>query len=118
MENKGISAAIKIAIENGWRLRNGWEGIRIEELPTAHPNIAYWYRDTPTGKEYMERVEMAEICLDPLFWQALGRGLGWSHESKYGNGEMIEGWQMEWHLFIDHLASNGDIDSFFNELTK
>lgn len=115
--------AIKIAIENGWRLRNGWEGIRIEELSIAHPNIRYWYRDTPTQKDYFEDVEFAEICLDPLFWQAMGKGLGWTtvpmDEGNHRHlGQRYHEWHYRMHRFIDHLAEGKDIESFFKKLLE
>lgn len=57
------------------------------------------------------------LC-DPLFWQALCKSLGYNKKGyprvKY------KPWWPEWkyqmHRFIDHLASGGDIDSFFNSL--
>lgn len=74
------------------------------------------------------------VLLDPLFWQALGKGLGWGEtmhrleyfvdgEEKYlywkgENGHQytphIIGWKYYMHRFIDHLAEGKDIDSFFD----
>lgn len=107
--------AIKIAIENGWRLRNGWEGIRIEELPTAHPNIGYWYRDTPTGREYQERVEIAEICLDPLFWQALGSWLGWN-SNKGHDLDIVLSWKYYQQKMVHQIQEGKTIEDYFKEL--
>lgn len=61
------------------------------------------------------------ILLDPLFWQSLGKAMGWGG---YTDGKRTftiakMGWLDEWHRFIDHLASNGDPETFFKEtLTK
>lgn len=59
--------------------------------------------------------------LDPLFWQALGKAMGWEDFEGYdveGDFSKIEGWRNHWHRFIDHLASGGDAESFFKELLK
>lgn len=73
----------------------------------------------------------SDILLDPLFWQALGEGLGWddfvfdsdgTKATEYSyelsmNG-IVKGWVYKQYDFIDHLAEGKDIESFFNELTK
>ena len=48
--------------------------------------------------------------LDPLFWQALGKAMGWGGEDWDG------GWRKHWHRFIDHLAEGKDAESFFKDL--
>ena len=42
---------------------------------------------------------------DPLFWQALGNEMGW-----YAT------WKRKWQRFVDHLASEGNAESFFRDL--
>lgn len=63
--------------------------------------------------------------LDPLFWQSLGKALGWAEEVKVIHShpvesdivrEKTEGWKWEWHRFIDHLAEGKDAESFFESL--
>ena len=68
------------------------------------------------------------VFLDPLFWQALGKILGW--EKQFGNyseketkrllekGALIPRWLYQWHRFIDHLAEGKSVESFFRELEK
>lgn len=52
--------------------------------------------------------------LTPLFWQALGKSLGW-----YDDSELIpNSWSMFWHKFIDHLIAGKSAESFFEELLK
>lgn len=54
------------------------------------------------------------FSLDPLFWQALGKSLGW-----YDDSELIpNSWAMFWHKFIDHLIAGKSVESFFEELIK
>ena len=65
--------------------------------------------------------------LDPLFWQALGKALGWGDYAPYGlesespagyDDARLNSWRWHWHRFIDHLASGKDVDEFFKELLK
>lgn len=59
--------------------------------------------------------------MQPLFWQSLGRAEGW-YEKKYGNTyfqrRQAFQWEINWHRFIDHLTSDGDINKFFDSLLK
>lgn len=64
--------------------------------------------------------EVEKFFLDPLFWQALGKALGWEKCPKTGKLNCKQCskdvWLMEWHGFIDHIAKNKDPDEFFKEL--
>lgn len=65
--------------------------------------------------------------LDPLFWQSLGKSLGWK-DPKYGTCQCMQGescefcnrgntmWEYHWHRFIDHLAEGKSIESFFEPI--
>lgn len=89
-----MEKAIKKAIEGGWddsRYKAFFsEGVRM------------WHESA---------------FLDPLFWQALGKSMGWQTENKTHFPQGI-GWQYYWHRFIDHLAEGKDADSFFANLLK
>ncbi len=77
----------------------------------------------------------------PLFWQALGKAMGWKYWvcekcgediSYRGSGptnsipvaqclthndtERVYGWLYHWHRFIDHIAEGKSPDSFFESL--
>ena len=62
--------------------------------------------------------------LDPLFWQSLGKAMGWKDKhclahpkEKVGCcGFCFHQWKNYWHEFIDHLSSGKDISSFFENL--
>lgn len=56
------------------------------------------------------KLPLTGIFLDPLFWQALGKSLGWT------DTDTVKIWKYNWHLFIDHLASGKDPESFFKTL--
>ena len=60
------------------------------------------------------------LWLDPDFWIALGKSLGWgvrnnSALDRYNKDK----WLREWHNFIDHLALRKEPAEFFRDiLTK
>lgn len=67
----------------------------------------------------------AEMLLDPLFFQALGKaeGWGWVTPCEFGDNENhvckdCAKWLYEWHSFIDHITEGNPIDEFFNNLLK
>lgn len=112
-----MEQAIELAIKGGWS--------------TSYVSL--------NSKKYYEK-----YLLDPLFWQALGKSLGWNkteyHESKgieviavgkhkcnqkcsprlnyYGVEWVGEVWKFHWHRFIDHLAEGKDVEEFFTNLTR
>jgi hypothetical protein len=61
-------------------------------------------------------VEKGPILLDPLFWQALGRALGWMEGVGKKYLAYNQWWLQPWHGFIDHLAHGGSPESFFENL--
>jgi hypothetical protein len=67
-------------------------------------------------------IAINSIFDDPLFWQALGKAMGWREKSEVANDVTYRfepaQWQLEWHRFIDHLAEGKDAESFFKELLK
>jgi hypothetical protein len=64
----------------------------------------------------------ATYFLDPSFWQSLGKALRWEKRQWYYNTfskgeENNDGWRVNWHRFIDHLAEGGRAETFFETLT-
>lgn len=91
MKTNYIEQAIQKAQESGWK----------------------YEEDAPEEVMYKWKV----FC-DPNFWISLGKSLGWG---VYTDGKRTftiakMGWLDEWHRFIDHLASNGDPETFFKEI--
>lgn len=100
-----LKEAIQKAIEGGYGYRN------------------YIPKDAPDDFVKIPYKEMADIFLDPLFWQALGKAMGWEkmlEDRKWGDkGEVPDPmWLRKWHRFIDHLAEGKDAESFFEALLK
>lgn len=59
------------------------------------------------GLHAFSTIQVDDFFLDPEFWRALGRTLGWHHERV---------WQEQWQHFIDHLAQGKTPESFFATL--
>lgn len=73
---------IQQAIEKA--IEGGWEGVN----PKSH------------------------FALEPLFWQSLGKAMGWT------DNEKVKIWKYNWHDFIDHLAEGKTVEEFFDEIEK
>lgn len=72
---------------------------------------------------------IAEVMMDRMFWQELGKARGWGimgypmplkkmtpAEKQHWIGK--DEWQYQWHRFIDHLAAGKDVESFFEGLSE
>lgn len=97
--------AIEKAIEGGWMLDT-------PNVQMANEGRAWLFTETDGIKEKI--LHSGDILISPLFWQALGKAMGWDEEYDYENKR--EAWIGYWHRFIDHLASGGDAESFFATL--
>jgi hypothetical protein len=93
--------AITKAIEGGWKM--------------SETETIYVANNIPFVND--------SFLLDPLFWSALGKSLGWEvwdkkalEDSVAVGGKIKYWWQIMWHRFIDHLAEGKDADSFFTNL--
>jgi hypothetical protein len=100
-----IQEAVKKSIEHGYSLRG------------IGPSGFY---------ELLDRYS-SDVFLDHLFWQSLGKAMGWDGFEVFTCGcsdvRKMKGqrriWIGKWHRFIDHLAEGKDAESFFeNRLTK
>lgn len=82
----------------------------------------------PCEIEGIEVYHKGDTLLDSLFWQALGKSMGWGEDAQlkyYGEDEdesMLGGvlwfpWEEKWHALIDHLASGKSIEDYFQSLS-
>lgn len=107
-----IENAIQKAIEGGY---DSEKRLAIHFSPIA--SIAIRAKSL-THSDFLSRV-----LIDPLFWQCLGKALGWGDESECPlaccGGVCpinIPMWQSQWHRFISHLSGGKDVESFFENL--
>lgn len=106
-----MKEAIRLAIEKGgYSLKFAEQRYQIDVADRSHPGS----------------IALTSMFLDPAFWRALGKALGWSMEFQDINtmtnasGEfksaIFPEWLYQWHRFIDHIADEGEPDDFFKEL--
>ena len=102
--------AIKKALEGGWKPEYTFD----EGAKPRFGNFVLQHRYRFASTEFI----YSDVLLDPLFWQALGKEMGWtgSIDREYSwkesrtnfptdwNGEPLEMWLFHQHRFIDWLA--------------
>lgn len=109
-----MKEAIIKAIEGGYLKQNGANSVSVE----FHKDETYTveYADS-SACHFNFGIEnnAAHKFLNPLFWQALSKSLGWdSYEDPQGKKYPV--WQKEWHRFVDALAEGQTPDQFFTTL--
>ena len=81
----------------------------------------------PNDEEYWTREHFCVVALDPTFWQALGKVLGWKQEwnGQYMNTRnsqqepiMVEGWEHNAHRFYDLILTGQSTEKFWEDILK
>jgi hypothetical protein len=118
-----IQEAVTKATEGGYHI-NGSDGIKTD-YGGANSEYSVWTRKDNASSFI---VPVAETFLDPHFWHALGRALGWEqnvktvHAVENGRSTLVtragQHWLYHWHRFIDHLAEGKTPEAFFKALTS
>jgi hypothetical protein len=54
-----------------------------------------------------------EMLIDPLFWQYLGKAMGWRVYEKYGTTHFE--YLNHWHDLVDWLSDGKSTESFFDQ---
>lgn len=102
---------LELACEGGWELRGGFVPTGVTALPTGNPSFSLRFEDPDTKKPWHESVGWEEIALDPAFWQALGKQLGWA---PMGEATVEKGsWFSYAHGFYDLILTGGDTEKFW-----
>jgi hypothetical protein len=118
-----IAEAVTKAVAGGYHV-HGADGITTDFVG-ANSECSAWTR-TDNASTFLVPVE--ETFLDPRFWQALGRTLGWKEacelyiacgqrhdECRHCHGAY---WMYHWHCFIQALAEGNTPEVFFEQLTS
>ena len=118
-----IAEVLKKATAGGYHI-NGSDGMATS-YSGANDEYSAWTR-TDTESSFLVPVE--ETLLDPRFWQALGRTLGWSevcdlaiicvHGAEECQSCRGYYWMYQWHCFIQALAHGNPPEAFFARLTS
>ena len=116
-----IAEALIQAVAGGYHI-HGSDGIATDFVE-ANSEFSAWTRQD-NASTFLVPVE--ETFLDPRFWQALGRALGWqascdlSISCVHGSAECrrCHGayWMYQWHCFIQAIAEGNTPDVFFAHL--
>lgn len=127
-----LNEAIRIAIEKGGYAPTD-SGEPVVEYSIVDKNYIWVYEEDGTGA----RPTFNDIVVDPLFWQALGKALGWNDEKiEVGpilhehNGELCgkvfcetvgvthkaAKWKVIAHQYFDLVLTGGDTEKFWKEL--
>jgi hypothetical protein len=117
-----IHEAIEKAVEGGYHIY-GSDGMDTS-YEGANSDFSAWTR-TDNASTFLVAVEAT--FLDPQFWQALGKALGWNAVCNFTSicvhGEeecqSCRGsyWMYQWHCFIQALADGKIPEAFFACLT-
>lgn len=129
-----MNEAIKLAIEKGgYQLSpKEWGDSPVIEQnykwgnppPVGlNPNV-FWVKNGITGRKV--KYHFAEVILDSLFWQALGKALGWNWAEKSDlinltsdkRIKMGNRWQWEAVRFMHIKLTGGNEEKFFEELLR
>ena len=118
-----IQEAIDKANEGGYHI-HGSDGIATSYIG-ANDEYSAWTR-TDNDSSFMVPTE--ETFLDPRFWQALGRTLGWSEVCELAITCVYEKeecqrcrgsyWMYQWHCCIQALVHGNTLEAFFARLTS
>jgi len=116
-----VQEALNKATEGGYHI-HGSDGMDTY-YEGANSEYSVWTRK---DNESSFIVPTEETFLDPRFWQALGRALGWSeacdlaiiciHEAEEGQRYRGYYWMFQWLRFIQALADGNPPDAFFAQL--
>lgn len=117
-----IQEAVDKAVEGGYHL-HGTDDVATV-YTGANSEYSAWTR-TDNHSSFM--VSVHETFLDPAFWCALGRALGWEEACElaitcgHGHDEECHRchgyyWMYQWHCFIQHIANGHPPDAFFASL--
>jgi len=117
-----IQDALNTAVEGGYHLY-GSDGMDTYYEGATNDYSAWTRKDTASSF----LVPMEETFLDPHFWHALGRALGWQetcdlaitcvHEAEECQRCRGSYWMYQWHCFIQALADGNIPAAFFAQLT-
>lgn len=109
-----IERAIEKAIEGGYK--------SIIHFKNGNYTLGYEWGGAEDYDLIHKREFQSHFFLDHLFWQSLGKAMGWRGTTYIQMGtkinETCNDWKYYWMLFVDHLAAGKDPESFFEELLK
>jgi hypothetical protein len=117
-----LHESFEIAIKNGWTTFKGHKIHSVRLIP-GDKRLAEAIEEHGERASSSTTFSYDEFFLDPLFWQSLGKGLGWEEtvEVEIPDFPMTPAlkatqWKVHWHHFIDAVAEGRTPEAFFREL--
>ncbi len=117
-----LDEAIKIAIQNGWTTFKGHKIDSVHFINSGSKRLAEIVEEHD-GASSSTTFSYDEFLLDALFWQSLGKGLGWEETVEIEIPDFpltpalkATQWKVQWHHFIDAIADGRTPEEFFREL--
>lgn len=113
-----MEKAIKLAIEKGGYLRGlQWEWNEQTDI------FGIWIFPNKRRGTPGDFKSGNDVFLDPLFWRALGKALGWQERHCSCNGYSYQcdcdfTWLVQAHEFFELKLTGGDEKKFWEELLK
>lgn len=120
---------IEKAIEGGWSILGLTGQMTFSwswRINPFHPEQEIMVVQDDIGEPH--DLDYYQTVLDPTFWQALGKALGWKEvetEWRHANSNTSEvysfsneRWANEAHSFYDLILTRGDTETYWNELLK
>lgn len=121
-----IKTAINKAIEGGYKKYKDTEFDSIKEVIGSDLiNLIKVNLDSTS----CSTISLQEMLLDPSFWQALGKSMGWGICINHNKDERIpralqgcdgcmdaDDENYYWHKLIDHLSEGKSLEDFFKKL--
>jgi hypothetical protein len=118
-----IPEALEKAVKGGYHIY-GSDGMDTD-YGGANSEYSVWTRKDNESSFIMPT---EDTFLDPQFWQALGRTLGWSEacdlsitcEHGHEECQRCRGyyWMYQWHCFIQAIAEGNTPEAFFAHLSS
>ena len=117
-----IKEAIQKAIEGGYSLLSLAKKLGIKNLGSVDVGTRYILVSSYQGNT-KQLCSFEKIFLDPSFWKALGKSLGWEEDLFYQAspvhshiGETMDESLWYWLNLIRHLSEGGSIEDYFKDL--
>lgn len=99
-----IKEIIETGISGGWKFRE-IEIIRVEVFSMGVPFARLFWRGdqySENGEEYTD-VPLEVIFLDPEFFKAVGREMGWNKNKTFDSNDKLITWRRKMHQMLSAI---------------
>jgi hypothetical protein len=111
--------AIEKAIEGGWK-----ESMEVDKVVVTPPPFFGNPDFTQIGIVVLHHadqywiISLAEVALDPAFWRALGKALGWEDDEQgvFRAAYSLYMWHFHARTFCDTILTGGDTKKFWDDI--